>query len=527
MTVGNLVKGLLLASTAMMAVSQGAVAFSFTSGDLVVSTSTYQGVAGTVTVGQTLPGGGIAVANGTYPGVFANAAPDPSFGVTSPIILNQYSLGAGNTSATLVNSLNVTALTGISTSFPSKSELALNLSTDGSAITFMGYNAAINQLDVSNSNTPGHVDPTNPVGSIVQRAVVQVNFNGSVVATPVNTYSGNNGRAAILDNTNGGSTFYTVGNAGNGSGTQPTSIVNNTGVQIGTTGNPNTTAVGAQQGTAGQANGFQFGYSVTQNGFAADKSGKDNNFRGETIANNTLYVTKGSGGNGVDTVYQVGTAGTLPTAGTASSTTFSILPGLPTGLAKNIITDPTNPGFLTTNFHPFGIWFANASTLYVADEGDGVNTLANALNPHAGLEKWSLVNGTWHLDYTLQAGLNLGVQYGVTGLDPAFDPATDGLRNLTGEVNADGTVTLFAVTSTISNFTDQGADPNELVAINDLLGATTALQAAGESFSVLGGPIFGSVFRGVSFAPVPEPVSIAIFGAALGGLGLVRRRRSR
>jgi hypothetical protein len=39
--------------------------------------------------------------------------------------------------------------------------------------------------------------------------------------------------------------------------------------------------------------------------------GKDDNFRGMTIYNDTLYVTKGSGSNGVNTVYQVGPAGAL------------------------------------------------------------------------------------------------------------------------------------------------------------------------------------------------------------------------
>ena len=62
---------------------------------------------------------------------------------------------------------------------------------------------------------------------------------------------------------------------------------------------PDTTVVGVQQGTSGAAKGFQYGYSVTQYGspaYAADKSGKDDNFRGETIFHKTLYVTKGSGG---------------------------------------------------------------------------------------------------------------------------------------------------------------------------------------------------------------------------------------
>jgi hypothetical protein len=63
-------------------------------------------------------------------------------------------------------------------------------------------------------------------------------------------------------------------------------------------------------------------------------------------------------------------------------------------------------------FFPFGIWFANANTLYVGDEGDRV--IADAKNdPIAGLEKWTFnsTTGQWMLDYTLQGGLGLGTDY--------------------------------------------------------------------------------------------------------------------
>jgi hypothetical protein len=385
----------LAAGLATGAVQASDSSFSFIPGALIVSSSTYAGTAATVTIGQTLPGGGITVANGTYPDVFENATVDGSFGVTSPLILREYVLHGHNRSAVLVKTLNVTDQTGIVTSFSSKSELALNLSTTRNALTFMGYKALINTLDVSNSNTPNHVDPTNPVASppSYQRAIVEIDADRSLHVTPVNTYSGNNGRAVILNDRQ--NIYYTAGNAGNGSGTPPVFIVNNTGVQI---AQPNmttaeTTVIGVQQGTSGAAKGFQYGYSVTQYGtppYSADKSGKDDNFRGERIFNNTLYVTKGSGGNGIDTVFQVGATGTLPTLLTASSTQVAILPGFPIGLATNISTDPTSANFATTDLHPFGIWFANATTLNVADEGDGVNTTANALNPNGGLQKWTL-----------------------------------------------------------------------------------------------------------------------------------------
>ena len=225
-----------------------------------------------------MPGGGLATNNGTYPGVFENAKVDGSFGVTSPLILRQYVLTRDNRSAVLVKTLNVTDRTGgsISTSFSSKSELALNLSTNGSALTFMGYKAPINTLDVSNSNTPNHPDPTNPVAASYQRAIVEIDADRSLHVTPVNTYSGNNGRAAILND--GQNIYYTAGNAGNGTGIPPVVIVNNTGVQIAQPNIPDTTVVGVQQGTSGAAKGCQYGYSVTQYGtppYSADKSGKD------------------------------------------------------------------------------------------------------------------------------------------------------------------------------------------------------------------------------------------------------------
>jgi len=453
--------------------------FTFLPGNLVVSRSVYGGTETTVTIGQMLPGSNNpAIANGLYPNVFDNATPDPSFGITSPIFLDQIT-----TSGTKVNTLPVDPDL-ITTSFPSKSELSLNLTADGTGLTFMGYATGINQLDVSNSNTPGIIEPGNPVTTTpTYREVAQFNYDGSLQVTTTNAYSGNNGRAAILAS-NG--EYYTVGNAGNGNGSE--AITAAAGIQIVTPGQ-NATELTPGTNPVGQ-------FNITQYGYTADKTAKDNNFRGETIFNNTLYVTKGSGSNGINTVYQVGDAGNLPDPANAAKTPISILPGFSTALANG----PAN----SIN-HPFGIWFANSNTLYVADEGDGVSADA-ANSTSAGLQKWSLVGNTWKQDYVLQNGLGLGMKYSVVGLAPALEPATDGLRNLTGKVNDDGTVTLYAITSTISASGDQGADPNELVAITDKLSNTTAEQAAGEQFIVIDRANYAEVLRGVSFAPQPSAV---------------------
>ena len=477
----------ILATTVLTATISAAHATPYVAGDLLISRSVYNQPASIITPGVTvLPGGGgkTAVADGSYPGVFQNEAPDPSFGVTTPITIDQVTR-----SGALVSSQTVTGLT---TSFPSKSELGLSLSADGHSVSFMGYAAAPGQLDVSNSNTPGHPDATNPVQLTYQRAVGTLDANGNVSVQGVNSYSGNNGRNAI---TGANGTTYLVGNAGNGTSKATAATLAdqmaNTGVQVVTPGSANTTSAGT--------------YNITQNGYAADKTSKDSNFRGETIFNNTLYVTKGSGGNGINTVYQVGASGTLPTAG--GNAAITILPGFNTTLASSA----------ANQFYPFGLFFANASTLYVADEG-----LAGAVTAQAGLEKWSLVNGTWVEDYVLTAGLNLGVKYAVAGLDPSLDPATTGLRNLAGIVNGDGTVSLYAVTATSSAQTDQGADPNEVVGITDQIAATSL--PGGETFSTIEGPVYGNVYRGVSGTPVPEPATLALLGGGLLALAGMRRR---
>jgi hypothetical protein len=472
----------------------------------------------------------LAAANGSYPGVWANETPDPSFGVTSSIFLDQMT-----PDGVLVNSLEIDTA-HIVTSFSSKSELALNLSTDRTKVTFMGYvGSGINALDVSNANTVSPVtgafstvDPTNPVSLSYNRGVAQIDHSGSLQVTESTAYSGNNGRAVVLNNTNGASAYYMAGNAGNGGNPQPAGIILGAGAQFLFPGQ-SPLLLPSPLGS----------FSITQlkdpnnppNFYAPDKVGKDTNFRGLATFGQVIYLSKGSGGNGINTVYFVDTTGlactsasatpgiglplsgaTLPTTPTFFSnltdaaslqnngllpTNMCVLAGFPTTLAKNLV----NP---TTDNFPFGIWFADAKTVYIADEGQGV-----AGDMSAGLQKWVFndASSIWEKKYVLQQGLNRFHPYSVPNgpngevYPPALNPAADGLRNLTGRVNADGTVSIWAITSTVSTNVDQGADPNQLVFITDNLANTTAAGAAMETFTVLRTARFGEVLRGVSFAP--------------------------
>jgi hypothetical protein len=511
----------------------------FRPGNLLLSRSVYDNKPANVAVGMSLPPNCVApncvaaTNDGSYPNVWGNDAADASFGITAKIVLDQL-----KPSGELVNSLEVpnssdrrlsSTRDQMVTSFPSKSEIALNLSTDGRVVTFIGYLAPIDALDVSNSNTPAVVDSTNPVPGSFPRVVAAVDEHGHFSFTKTNAYSGNNGRAAILNNKDGANFIYT---AGNGANPQPNGIIVGAGLQIMTA--ERIPLVAQNPGAPTPVGSF----NITQLGLTADKIGKDTNFRGLTIFNKVIYTTKGSGSNGINTVYFIDTTGFdsngkplacpngvgVPGATASLPTTpifydasqlqtkgvvpynMCILAGFPTTLAKK-----------ATAAFPFGVWFADAKTLYVSDEGNGTTTFdpvsgkytAAASQTTAGLQKWVFDAGlgAWKLAYVLQTGLNLGAPYTVkdyptgqnsqTGLPWA--PAADGLRNIMGRVNRDGTATIWGITSTVSGDGDQGADPNQLVMIRDNLAATSL--PAGESFSAIRTARFGEVLRGISFTP--------------------------
>ncbi len=552
--------------------------YGFVPGSIVLSGTVYVGNANTVTAGEVLPYGclntgpvtnpnpatvnvpllpadqtasttttaatvscGYASDNGEAPNlndnhnVWNNANTDSNFGVSSPIVLWDLS-----TDGAFLGALHVPS-NEIVTSFSSKSELALNRSADGRSLTFMGYRGgpgcpvltldpttniltqgtnvgpisptAPNLLDVSASNTPGLCDPTNPAvasyagapnPTAYYRSIAEVDAWGHILYTDGDAYSGDNSRGVVkADNW----LYYTVGND------------NNSGLskkQVGETqlGFNLSHSTGAELFVPGAAplvppDNNMISYFV----FAGDKPGKDTNFRGVTIFDDTLYVAKGSGGNGINTVYQLGTPNVLPTPANAPSgglidEPYTILPGFP-----NTSASTNSPG----GDYPFGIWFANATTLYVCDEGDLIYTPNQVINDQvnvadagtlatAGLQKWVLTTTasgpTWVRQYVIQNGLSLGVPYSVPNYPASIEPATGGCRNITGIVNHDGTATIYAITSTISLNGDNGADPNKLVKVTDLISATQpATNSYLDTFVTIRSARAGEAFRGVAQAP--------------------------
>jgi hypothetical protein len=489
--------------------------FHFEPGSLVISSTTYdktQGAVATLSAGSLIGTTNKAVtasAGNNYVDVWNNTNVDGNFGVTSAIHISDVDPDTGR-----ILHQGIVPTDQVVTSFSSKSEGGLHITQawPNARLVIVGYaSPGVGAFDVSNSDAVPGQDLSNPVtiafGSnyAFARTIVSIDTEGNIGYTPTIAYGGDNGRNGLLGS-NG--LYYTVGNSNAGKaatfGNCPATPVVSTKL-INCT-NPDVTETTGLE-VVNPINAMFLPTTIPANDSAevdpllmvisGDKPGKDNNYRGITEYGGALYFTKGSGSNGEQSVYTITSQYPLPTVDQANAATIATVPGFPTDPAKATLADGTTGG----NYTPFAVFFADSKTIYVSDEGTGNSTDATT---HAGIQKWSLVDGTWELDYVLNKGL-MTTDTNLNGPDGQYpDVTTIGLRNMTGVVNGNGTVTLWAATATTSASGDVGADPNRVVRITDKLSATTMTnQVTNESFVTVAGPTYGTVYRGVAYFNAP------------------------
>jgi hypothetical protein len=199
---------------------------------------------------------------------------------------------------------------------------------------------------------------------------------------------------------------------------------------------------------------------------ATQLSSSPSNVRAVDIFFGQLYISSASG-----TFQGVSTIGTgLPTT---SGQTTTLLPGFPTA------SGPSAYQFFVADLD---LNVSGVDTIWVADDRTTVNG--------GGIQRWSFDGTDWSLSYTLATG------------------GTTGARGLTVDLSDPDNPIIYATTAE--------SNANRLIAITD--------SGQSSSASVLATAPANTAFRGVDFAPIPEPTTLALFG--LGGLVLLLRRRN-
>ena len=131
----------------------------------------------------------------------------------------------------------------------------------------------------------------------------ELDSDGRFRFTETNAYSGNNGRAAILNDSTARNVLYTAGNAGNGSNPQPDGIVLGAGAQI------IEPPLASPKRPAARARPRRSAASASPSWRRGRQDRQGHQFPRPDDLQQRRLLHQGSGGNGVNTVYFVDTTG--------------------------------------------------------------------------------------------------------------------------------------------------------------------------------------------------------------------------
>lgn len=351
--------------------------------------------------------------------------------------------------------------------YGSSSEGILQLSADGKSLVIAGYGinaATYNAGETNGQNIYGNAalaQTTSIEGgtyTAVARVIADISYDGKVDTSTAlyDVFNTNNPRSvATVD----GTTFYISGQGVKGDNTE--------GV-----------------------------FSATDGASSATNLYGTTDTRDVEIINGTLYVSSDSSINDKGEILSFGNLASL-------ASTPSVLSGVETSVTLTKAQENSvNASAVGTKvaLSPEQYFFANATTLYVADSG---NPKGGTLGD-GGLQKWSLdlATGTWKLDYTISAGLNLVANTASSG--------TTGLIGLTAQVNANGTVTFYVTNATIGDL-----DQTYLYTVTDTLDATTLSSST--NFTVVATASSDTNIRGIAYAPSATTDTMIASGSQASG----------